>query len=144
MKNLRTKVARRIIKVEDSKFLQYGSIIFGLGLLLVLIASSLPIITSVSPLVTQVIGATLVLLGIIIGFLNVTEKEAIGFMITVLIFVSLMQPFFGSLVQVFSFNDNPNILKFLGGLYLYINTLFVPASIVVALKTLFATAKDEE
>lgn len=123
--------------------MQYGSIVFGLGVLILVIAAVLPVFTTISETVTQVFAVTLILIGLLIGYLNVTSKEAIRFMVAMLLIVMLTQPFLGSLVQAFSLQDNFSILKVLGGLYMYINTLFVPAAIVVALRTLIQTAKDE-
>lgn len=124
--------------------MEYGSIVFGLGILILIIAAVLPVFMTVSETVTQILAVTLIIIGLIIGYLNITNSEAIRFMVAMLLIVMLTQPFLGSIVQAFALQDNYSILKILGGLYMYINTLFVPAAIVVAVRTLIQTAKDEE
>ncbi len=124
--------------------MQYSSIVFGLGILIMLIATILPaFFDSLSDKVTQIIAITLIIIGLIIGYMNVTSKEAVRFMIAMLLVVMLTQPFLGSIVQAFGLQGNFTALKVLGNLYVYINTLFVPAAVVVALRTVFQTAKDE-
>ncbi len=148
MVKTKKKATKKVTSTQISNkksvdIMQYSSIIFGLGILVMLIASIIPVFTTVSGTITKVIAVTLILLGLVIGYLNITTSEAVSFMIATILIVMLAQPFLGSLVQAFGLQDNFNILKVLGGLYMYLNTLFVPAAIVVGLKTLFQTAKDE-
>lgn len=79
----------------------------------------------------------LVILGVIVGFLNVTDKEASGFLIAV---IALMVVGVAGL----------QALSVLGTLYTWIEmvltsfTVFVAAaSVVVAIKVLFETGKNE-
>lgn len=75
------------------------------------------------------------LLGIVVGLLNVTHDEAAGFLTsgTVLVLVS----FLGVEVGVFE-GVAPLIANVLRGVL----TLFVPATIIVALKAVFVLAKN--
>ena len=75
------------------------------------------------------------LLGLIVGFLNVTEKEVGSFLAsgTVLVLVS----FLGIQVGVFE-GVAPVISNILKGIL----TLFVPATIIVALKHAFVLARN--
>jgi hypothetical protein len=85
-----------------------------------------------------VIGALLIIIGLIIGLLNVTEKEVQPFLMagTVLVVVSAL----GSQVLVGAiFNQLP----FLGRLLTNLLVLFVPATIIVALKSVFTIAKKK-
>ena len=74
-------------------------------------------------------------LGIVVGILNVTSKETTAFLAsgTVLVVVS----FFG--IQVGIFQDiAPLLVNILRGVL----TLFVPATIIVALRSVFVLARD--
>lgn len=120
-------------KVSSEQLLQYGSIVFGVGLLIVLVASFL----SLGDNSVKIVVGTLTILGVVIGLLNVTNKEAVGFMIATVIIVMLLQPFLGLISQYFGMQ------AFLIRLITYLTALLVPAAIVVAARTLFVTAKDE-
>ncbi len=74
---------------------------------------------------------TLVVVGIIIGLLNISVKEATPFMLAGTVFVIVSA--FG--MNVFPGTWLPNFLKNL-------LMLFVPATIIVALRALFGLAKD--
>ena len=75
------------------------------------------------------------LLGIVVGLLNISVKEASGFLMsgTVLVLVS----FLGVQVGVFE-SVAPAIANILRGIL----TLFVPATIIVALRAVFTEAKS--
>ena len=75
----------------------------------------------------------LFLLGVVVGLLNVTAKETQSFL-TAGSILALMA-FLGLQVGVFS--AAPLVTNVLNGIL----TLFVPATIVVALKTVFSIAK---
>ncbi len=74
----------------------------------------------------------LVLIGLVVGLLNVTEKEVTPFMMAgaVLVIVSSL----GSAVM--------DSVPLLNGILMAMLALFVPATIVVAIKSVFALAKD--
>ena len=76
----------------------------------------------------------LFLLGLIIGMLNITAKETQSFL-TAGTLLALMA-FLG--LQVGVFNDAPFVKNMLSGIL----TLFVPATIVVALKAVYLLAQD--
>jgi hypothetical protein len=82
--------------------------------------------------------STLVLIGLIVGFANTSDKEARTFL-----FASLALVIVGALGKdalIFIAKDNyvvSSLRNILGSLLV----LFVPATIIVALKTVFAMAK---
>lgn len=81
---------------------------------------------------TDSISWLLVILGLIIGILNITHNETQQFLIsgTVLVIVSS----FGI--------DAMNIIPVLGNVLQAMLLLFVPATIIVALKAVFIIAKE--
>lgn len=87
----------------------------------------------------QVIGAAqeivvwiLIFLGIVIGLLNITNKESSGFLLTTLALVIVS--YFGRIILM----TIPTLGSVLGALLV----LFVPTTIIVALKSVFEMAKD--
>lgn len=78
----------------------------------------------------------LVLLGLIVGFLNVTDKEVTPFMMagTVLVIVTSLG---GNVLEGIA-----GVGGLLSGAFSGVNLLFVPATIIVALKSVFTLAKD--
>ena len=95
---------------------------------------SIPVLTKYS----TGIYAILVILGIIVGFMNVTNKDSQTFMIAgvILVIVSKfgMEGVTGSLIGI---NIGNVVTQVFGALL----ALFVPATIIVALKTVFGIAK---
>ena len=77
------------------------------------------------------IEVILVILGLIIGFLNITDKEVEPFLMsgTVLVIVS----HFGGIAA--------ETLEWFGGILGAMMFIFVPATIIVALKSVFSMAK---
>jgi len=84
------------------------------------------------------IYAILVILGLMVGFLNVTGKDSHTFLIagTVLVIVSKfgMESVVGSLIGI-------GVGDVVTGVFAALLALFVPATIIVALKTVFSIAK---
>lgn len=76
--------------------------------------------------------AILAILGLIVGFLNVTDKESTPFMTAgvVLVIVSAL----GGEVM--------SSVPLAQGVLVAMNILFVPATVIVALKSVFSIAKD--
>lgn len=74
----------------------------------------------------------LVVLGIVIGLLNITVKESSKFLLTALVLI--LVAYVGQSVM----SIIPQIGKILGALLV----LFVPATIIVTLKSIFDIAKD--
>jgi hypothetical protein len=130
-KPMQTKRAQHADLLE--KLPQYGSILFGVGLLIILISSFM----NLSNGATEIVVGTLAVLGVILGVLNVTNKEATKFMLSAVVIAMLLGPFMGLLSQYFG--NQEFFIKLLS----YLTALLVPAAVVVALRTLFVTAKDE-
>lgn len=114
---------------------------FAIGVVLAIIIG---VITNFIPIpsltkYSSAIYAVLVVLGLIIGFfINVSRKDSQTFLITgaILIIVSHfgMESVTGSLIGI-------GIGDFISSIFAALLTLFVPATIVVALKTVFGIAK---
>ena len=126
--------------VMKSKENSLGAWAFLIGVVLAIIIGlstsliSIPTLTKYSPS----IYAILAILGIIVGFMNVTSKDSQTFLIAgaVLVIVSNMgmTAVQGSLIGI----GVGNIVTSVFGALL---ALFVPATIIVALKTVFGIAK---
>ncbi len=116
-----------------------GALAFLFGVILALligISAALAPIYFLQKYSAQLYGI-LILLGIIVGFVNVTGKESQTFMLagTVLVIVSKfgMDSVSGSLLSIGVGNTVTSIFSAL-------LVLFVPATIIVALKTVFSIA----
>jgi len=123
-----------------SKENSLGAWAFLLGVILAVIIGlsasliSIPVLTTYN----KAIYGILIILGLIVGFMNVTGRDSEIFMLsgTVLVIVSKfgMDSVSGSLIGI----GVGNIVTSVFGALL---VLFVPATIVVALKTVFSIAK---
>ena len=106
------------------------AIVIGLSTTLI----SIPALTEYSP---QIYGI-LVILGVVVGFMNVGGRESQTFLIagTVLVVVSKfgMESVTGSLIGI---GVGDAVTSMFGALL----ALFVPATIIVALKTVFSIAR---
>lgn len=131
MKEIKKNIAK-----NPKKMMEYGSIIFGVGLLL---AFLMPIFKISNVDIKQIILATLILIGIVVGFLNVTNDEAVMFLVSALAFILLTGPFFGVVVKVFSIQSD-----YLYKVFENIIFLVYPAATVVALKSMLIVAKNED
>ena len=116
----------------------YGSMVFGVGLLISIVASFL----TLQETSKTIVAATLLILGLVVGIINISNKEVIPFLLAVIVFASLIQPFMMAVVQTFQI-INPFVLQTLGNLFANLMLFIVPAAIVVSLKVLFIVAKDE-
>ncbi len=107
-----------------------------LAIIIGLSASSLLSFSAVTKYSAQ-IYAVLIILGLIVGFLNITSKESHTFMLagTVLVIVSRfgMESVRGSLIGI-------GVGDVVTSTFAALLALFVPATIVVALKTVFSIA----
>ena len=114
-----------------------GAWAFLIGVLVALvvgvIGDSLP-----AELQVWVLGV-LVLAGILVGLLNVNAKETSGFLLAALalVIVSFMG---GNVID--SFGSVSIIGPMLKNILLYLLVLFVPTTIIVALKSVFEIARD--
>lgn len=116
---------------------QYGSIVFTVGLVVAIIAGFF----SMSGTATKVVIATLVLVGIFVGALNVTGGESVPFLVSTLS-VTLLAGLFLDLVSK-NFISSASSAAILGRVYYNMIALIVPGAIVVAFKAIYETAKDE-
>ncbi|MFH0978829.1 MAG: hypothetical protein V1837_06020 [Candidatus Woesearchaeota archaeon] len=80
--------------------------------------------------------SVLVLLGLIVGFLNITGKETMGFLMATVSLV-IVSYFGGQALSEIAF-----VGTVLAGIMNAIMIFVVPATIVVALKSIFAMAHD--
>ena len=80
----------------------------------------------------------LVLIGLFVGFLNVGDKDSNTFLLASLALV--LVSYAGKDTLQFISNLSP-ILKYLGDVLTSLLILFIPATVIVALKTVFAIAK---
>ncbi|MBU1201878.1 MAG: hypothetical protein KJ583_07625 [Nanoarchaeota archaeon] len=82
--------------------------------------------------VTQVIAWVLVVLGLVVGFLNIADDETQQFLMSgaVLVIVSYM----GSQAM--------SIIPLLANVLIAMMLLFIPATVIVAIKSVFALAKN--
>jgi hypothetical protein len=99
---------------------------FIIGLVLALVAGIL------LPANTVII-IVLIILGLIIGFLNITAKEIMLFLVATIALIVV-----GNVFTPLTVLD---IGKFLGSILAYVATLMAPAAIVVAIKALWAVGK---
>ncbi|MCA9495369.1 MAG: hypothetical protein KC589_00355 [Nanoarchaeota archaeon] len=120
-------------KSASLNLLDYGSYVFIIGMLIVIISSFFDFEGNTR----QIVLGTLILFGIVIGFINVTNKEATEFLVAGMALVVLFGPFLGLISQNFTNNE------VLGRFFMYLLSLIVPATIIVALKAIIITAKDE-
>ncbi len=127
-------IAKKLTKANnDMNF--YGSILFILGILITIIVS---FVTIESKTLKAVILTALLVIGILIGVLNITGKETVGFLVSIVALVMLIGPLMGVIAGVYETNT-----KILTQLFNNLILLLAPAAIVVALKTIVLDAKDE-
>jgi len=82
------------------------------------------------------VASLLVIMGIVVGLLNVTAKESQPFMMAGIVLV-LVSSFGGDVISKIN-----TVGPYVGGILTAILVLFVPATIIVALKSVFELAKD--
>lgn len=135
-------IKRKIIKgIDDTtRDIGFGAWVFGLGLLITIVMAIVVALTDVSQTVGQVVLATLIVLGIIIGVMNISSQETTHFLVATLVLIMLIGPFLGNVMQVYSLGET--FSKILSEFFKNLIGFIVPASIIVALKTLFTTARD--
>jgi hypothetical protein len=104
-----------------------GGWAFLIGIILAIVFGALSGATGIQ----ETIAIILLIIGIVVGFLNVTDKEIKPFMYagTILVIVS----FFGGSIM--------GTIGFIKGILDAILYIFVPATIVVAIKSVFSIAK---
>jgi hypothetical protein len=137
------KIKKQILEKIDKgmKLSHFGTIIFGIGLLIVVITSLVATYGTLTVMATKIITGILIMIGIIVGLINITSKETVAFLISAVVVVMLIGPFMANVIQTFGVGQEGS--KLIGGLFKNIIGLIVPAALVVAIKTLFTIAKDE-
>lgn len=138
-------------KIKKELF-QYGSIIFGVGLLITLISSFFIFEEST----TKIIITTQIILGVMIGIVNITKKDSVPFLIASGVLILIAAPIISiqttgglfniSLLQFMTqalFQDKATYEYFLR-LILSFMPLIIPATVIVSLKTIFLITKDEK
>ncbi len=116
----------------DSSLAKIGSWAFILGVIIAIVAGVLQP-GGANPTLTSL----LIVLGLIVGFLNVTGKETTQFLlatVSLVIVSSFGGQVMGQVVQVGTY---------ISGVLGAIMTFVVPATIIVALKAIYALASDE-
>jgi len=107
-----------------------GSWAFLIGSVLALVIGVLSSLEVVD--VTNIVVASiLILLGVIVGLLNITEKETMPFLVSGLALI--IASFFGASITV--------IVPLLGQMLMALLMVIVPATIIVALRNVFVLAK---
>jgi UDP-N-acetylmuramyl pentapeptide phosphotransferase/UDP-N-acetylglucosamine-1-phosphate transferase len=117
-----------------------GRYAFLLGVLLSVVWA---IIAIINPLVATntVVLSILVMLGILVGLLNISARETMPFLLASAVLV-IMFGFGSTYLGIVGQNSTFDFIgKFLQGLLTYLMILVVPAGIVVALKELYAFAE---
>ncbi len=82
----------------------------------------------------------LIVLGLVVGFLNVTGKETKEFL---WVTVALVVVAFAGSAQISSWSNVQVIGQYLSGIFNSILAFVIPASVVVALKDVWALARGE-
>ncbi|OGI15340.1 hypothetical protein A3K63_05480 [Candidatus Micrarchaeota archaeon RBG_16_49_10] len=108
----------------------FGEWAFVIGVLLALLGG---LIVSLGLLAGGTLAVLLVVLGILVGFLNVSGKETAQFLLASIALLAAGSAGLGGL---------PLIGIYLGSVLLYIATFVAPAAVVVALKAIFDLAKN--
>jgi len=103
----------------------------------VILAVVIGLFQSVLSFIGNLLFAFLVILGFVVGLLNVADKDSNTFLLAsvVLVIVSSL----GNNTLLFISNISP-ILSYLSNVLSALLVLFVPATVIVALKTVFAIA----
>lgn len=109
---------------------------FTIGVILALLAGLVPTSWGMAGLIT----AALVVLGLVVGFMNVTEDETQGFLTAS---VSVMIALFTAGAAIQSNIATLGVVgQYLWSIMANINIFVFPATIVVAVKAIYALAKD--
>lgn len=104
-----------------------GHLAFIAGVIVAIIAG-----VATDILETTVVTLVLVILGIIVGFMNITAKETVGFLVAA---VALMVAGVADVIVI------PQIGVYLQSILENIATFVAPAAVVVALKTVYRLAE---
>lgn len=120
----------------------YGSLFFGVGLALVLIMGLVAAFFQLQGIWAKVIVGFLIILGLLVGSVNITSKEEAPYLVGIIALVLLTPMFLQQFVTTFAIS-NQVFLTFLQTAYSYFLAFSIPGATVVAFKLIFALAKDE-
>jgi len=112
-----------------------GSIAFIIGVILAIVAGLIPAFSRSNAVITIIM-----LLGIIVGFMNVTGKETTPFLMAALALVIVAWA--GGTVFT-KLGEMAFVGNYVSGILDSIITFVIPATIVVALKAIYVLAVDE-
>jgi hypothetical protein len=126
--------------MKSKTMVKVGAYAFMIGVVIALIAGIIVGLTQLSAQSASIITALLVVLGLIVGFLNVSEAETSKFlMASVAVMIALFTA--GNAIQ--SQIATLGILgKMMWAIMGYINIFVFPATIVVAIRAIFSVAHD--
>jgi hypothetical protein len=117
---------------NKNSIVKIGSWAFLLGAIIAVVAGIL------SPGgATSTITTLLIILGLIVGLLNVTQKETTSFLIAA-VSLAIVTAFGGEVLR-----EVAGIGPYLEGVLAAILTFVIPAAIIVALKSIYALASEE-
>jgi len=117
-------MVKKKVKTDLKKFGHYAFIV---GLIIAVVIALIPQLRGVEAI------AILVVLGIIVGFLNITAKETIGFLVASLVLLM------ASSATALTLSAIHTSLAVIWGNVL---TFVAPAAIIVAIKTVIALAEE--
>lgn len=147
-----TQTKKEKLLLEMSKW-NFGNIIFTIGIAIVIIGGLINFEANVQ----KIIIGTLIILGTTIGITNIKEKETISFLISTFLIILIMAPFITAAVHpqsgqayplsIFTFlvqaiTQNNTISQIITNISNFFVALITPAAIIVAIKTIYKTAKD--
>ncbi len=110
-----------------------GKILPMIGFWAFIVGLAIAVIGGVVAPQNDILIIILIVLGLVIGFLNITAKEMTLFLIAVIALVAVG--------NVFAPLTAANIGKYLGNMLAYVATLMAPAAIVCAVKALWTVGK---
>jgi hypothetical protein len=116
-------------KTQVNMVQKVGSWAFIAGLIIAIIAG----MYEIGPVLTSI----LIILGLIVGFLNVTGKETNTFLFTTLVLV-VMAGFGGQVLSGVTY-----VGPFLQSMFSAMMLFLIPAALIVALKAIYALAENE-
>lgn len=120
-----------MVKIQD---VQTGNWLFVLGIALVLLFGS-----GLAKDYTDVLIGALFAIGLVVGFLNITAEEATPYMYAGLVLV--LVSYFG--VGIIEGASDAKLVMIIVGLLKGILLLFVPLTLSVSLKSVFAMARSK-
>ncbi len=146
VEDLVTKPGEYVDKFAKSKHgKNIGSWAFIIGFVIAMIAGLIAGIQAIDPtfmMNVDIVGSTaglLVVIGLIVGLVNVSGKESISFLIAA-IAMSSAPAAFGAMMQALP--QASVVLQFLGSLTGAIAAFVAPAAVVVALKVIYSTGRQ--